>query len=102
MDGCAVTPVEVREVIRQVLDEERERTVVHADDLVLKTISTILTSFGIDEEDRKEVRLDFQHLRRWRKSVERVETVGWGAAITILVSGLLGALWLGVKQLVAK
>lgn len=97
-----MTDYEIRTIIRAVLEEERERTIVHADDLVLKTISTILTSFGIDEEDRKEVRADFQHLRRWRKSVERVETVGWGAAITVIVSGVLGMLWLGIKTALGK
>lgn len=97
-----MTPVEIRDVIRQVLDEEHERAAQRTDDLVIKTISTILTSFGIDEDDRKEVRADFQHLRKWRKSVERVETVGWASAITVIVSGLLGMLWLGIKATLGK
>jgi hypothetical protein len=37
---------------------------------VLRAIATILTSFGVEEEDRKELRADFQHLRRWRKSFQ--------------------------------
>lgn len=97
-----MTDLEIQAIVRATLDAEHERNTQRVDDLVIKTISTILTSFGIDEDDRKEVRLDFQHLRRWRKSVERVETVGWGAAITVIVSGLLGALWLGIKALIGK
>jgi hypothetical protein len=42
-----------------------------ADEVVLRTIQTILTSFGIEEEDRAGLRADFQHLRRWRRSVEQ-------------------------------
>lgn len=97
-----MTDLEIQAIVRATLDAEHERNNQRVDDLVIKTISTILTSFGIDEDDRKEVRLDFQHLRRWRKSVERVETVGWGAAITVIVSGFLGALWLGIKAMIGK
>lgn len=97
-----MTPAEIQAIVRATLDAEHERNAQRVDDLTLKTISTILTSFGIDEDDRKEVRADFQHLRRWRKSVERVETVGWGAAITVVVSGVLGMLWLGFKAMVGK
>jgi hypothetical protein len=66
------------EDIRAVITEtvaEQER--LHRDDidaLVLRTIATILTSFGIEEEDRRELRADFQHLRRWRKSVEQAQS----------------------------
>lgn len=97
-----MTDAEIQAIVRATLDAEHERNSQRVDDLVIKTISTILTSFGIEEDDRKEVRADFQHLRKWRKSVERVETVGWGAAITVIVSGILGALWLGVKTLLGK
>lgn len=97
-----MTDAEIQAIVRATLDAEHERNSQRVDDLVIKTISTILTSFGIEEDDRKEVRADFQQLRKWRKSVERVETVGWGAAITVIVSGLLGALWLGVKSLLGK
>lgn len=94
--------LEIQAIVRATLDAEHERNTQRVDDLVIKAISTILTSFGIEDDDRKEVRLDFQHLRRWRKSVELVESVGWGAAITVIVSGLLGALWLGIKALIGK
>ena len=95
-------PHEVRDVIRQVLDEEHERAARTVDDLVLKTVSTILTSFGIEEDDRKELRADFRHLRKWRKSVEQVEMIGWKTAVTVIVTGVLGALWIGFKTLLGK
>ena len=58
---------EVREIIAEVLLEQKRLHDENLDDTVLKTIATILTSFGIEEEDRKELRADFQHLRRWRR-----------------------------------
>jgi hypothetical protein len=61
----------------------------------LKAIETTLASFGIEEDDRKELRADFEHLRRWRKSVEQ-------AVITVIVTGVVGAVWLGVKVMLGK
>lgn len=93
---------DIKKVVAEVLAEQQR---LHNDDIdavVLKTIATILTSFGIEEEDRKELRSDFQHLRKWRKGVEQVERVGWGAVITVIVTGTLGALWVGIKAMVGK
>jgi len=70
--------------------------------IVLRAIATILTSFGIEEEDRKELRADFQHLRRWRKSVEQAQSYTFKAVITVIVAGFLGAVWLGVKVVLGK
>jgi hypothetical protein len=72
------------------------------DAIVLRAIATILTSFGIEEEDRKELRADFQHLRRWRKSVEQAQSYTFKAVITVIVAGFLGAVWLGVKVILGK
>lgn len=92
----------VTETVEAVLAEQKRLHNNDVDEVVLRTISTILTSFGIDEEDRVELRRDFQHLRRWRKSYEQVERVGWTAAIGVVVTGLLAALWAGVKVMLGK
>ena len=44
----------------------------------------------------------FQHLRRWRKSVEQAQSYTFRAVITVLVTGLVGAAWLGVKVMLGK
>src|SRR4051794_41662631 len=72
------------------------------DAVVLRTISTILTSFGIDEQDRHGLRADFQHLRRWRRSVEQAQSYTFKAVITVLVTGVVGAVWLGAKAMLGK
>jgi hypothetical protein len=43
------------------------------------------------------LRADFQHLRRWRKSVEQAQRYTFKAVITVIVAGVLGAVWLGIK-----
>lgn len=96
-----MTPNEIKEVIKEVLAEQRLNE-PDIDKIALKTIATILTSFGIEEEDRKELQADFRHLRRWRKSVEQTQTYAFKAIITVIVSGFIGALWLGIKTMLNK
>jgi hypothetical protein len=56
-----------------------------------KAVAAVLTSFGIDDDDRKELRADFVHLRKWRKSVEQAESYAFKTVITVVVTGLVGA-----------
>jgi ABC-type transporter Mla maintaining outer membrane lipid asymmetry permease subunit MlaE len=49
-----------------------------------------------------EMRADFQHLRRWRKSVEQAQSYTFKAVITIIVTGFVGAVWLGLKVMLGK
>ena len=56
----------IRAVVAETLAEQQRLRHDDIDAVVLKTVATILTSFGIEEEDRQELRADFQHLRRWR------------------------------------
>ncbi|MGA7805605.1 hypothetical protein [Bradyrhizobium sp.] len=69
---------------------------------VRKEITGALASFGIEGDDRREIKADFQHLRRWRKSVEQVQSYTLRAVITAVVGGVLGAAWLAVKAWLGK
>jgi hypothetical protein len=51
---------------------------------------------------RIELRADLQHLRQWRKSVEQAQSYTFKAVITIIVTGFVGAVWLGFKVLLDK
>jgi single-stranded DNA-binding protein len=93
---------DVRIIVAETLAEQQR---LHRDDIdsvVLRTIATTLASFGIDEEDRKEVRADFQHIRRWRKSVEQAQSYTFKAVITVIVTGFVGAVWLGIKVMLGR
>ncbi|WP_225712207.1 hypothetical protein [Bradyrhizobium semiaridum] len=83
------------------VEQERVRR-SDIDAVVVKTVATILTSFGIEEVDRNELRADFQHLRRWRKSVEQAQNYTFKAAITVIATGLIGAIWLGIKATLGR
>jgi hypothetical protein len=96
------TQDDIKAVVAETLAEQHRLQRDEIDAVVLRAIATILTSFGIEEEDRKELRADFQHLRRWRKSVEQAQSYTFKAVITIIVSGFVGAVWLGVKAMLGK
>jgi hypothetical protein len=93
---------DIKRIVSEVLAEQKRLYDIEADEVILKTVATILTSFGIEEEDRRELRADFQHLRRWRKSVEQAQSYTFKAVITVIVTGLVGAVWLGVKVMLGK
>ena len=93
---------DVKAIVAAVLAEQKRLHNSEADEVVLRTIHAILTSFGIEEEDRAELRADFQHLRKWRKSVEQAQSYTFKAVITVIATGLVGAVWLGIKVALGK
>ena len=93
---------EVRAIVVETLAEQQRIRHESIDEIVLKAVASTLTSFGIEEDDRKELKADFQHLRRWRKSVEQAQSYTFKAVITVVVTGLVGAAWLGVKVMLGK
>lgn len=102
MTVAQLTEEDITRIVRAVLDAEAERRGDTLDDVVTKAVATILSSFGVEEDDRKELRADFQHLRKWRKSVEQAQSVTFKAALTVITTGVLGAIWLGIKTYLGK
>jgi hypothetical protein len=80
--------------------EDDIREIVDA--AVKKSILEILQSFGLEEDERKELQLDLSHLRRWRKSVEQAQSYTFKIVITTIVTGFLGAVWLGFQAMLHK
>src|SRR6185312_17288670 len=93
---------DIRAVVLETLAEQQKPYRDEVDTIVLRAVATTLTSFGIDEDDRRELRADLQHLRRWRKSVEQAQSYTFKAVITIIVTGLVGAAWLGIKAMLGR
>ena len=93
---------EIRAIVAETLAEQHRLQQDSIDAIVLQAVASVLASFGIEDDDRKEVRADFQHLRRWRKSVEQAQSYTFKAVITVIATGLMGAVWLGVKVVLSK
>jgi aspartate/tyrosine/aromatic aminotransferase len=92
----------IKAIVAQTLAEQQRLQYSSIENAVQKAVAAILTSFGMEEEDRKELRADLQHLRRWRKSVEQAQNYTFKAVITVIVTGLVGAAWLGFKVTLGK
>lgn len=93
---------EIRAIVVETLAEQNRLQQANIDSIVLRTVASVLASFGIEDDDRKELRADFQHLRRWRTSVEQAQSYTFKAVITVIATGLMGAVWLGVKVVLGK
>ena len=93
---------EIRAIVAETLAEQHRLQQANVDAIVLRTVASVLASFGIEDDDRKELRADFQHLRRWRTSVEQAQSYTFKAVITVIATGLMGAVWLGVKVVLGK
>jgi hypothetical protein len=93
---------DIRVIVVETLAEQQRLQYSNIDAAVQRAVASILTSFGVEEEDRKELRADLQHLRRWRKSVEQAQSYTFKAVITVLVTGVIGAAWLGLKVMLGK
>jgi len=52
--------------------------------------------------DRIELRADFQHLRRWRQIAEQAQKYALKALVTVIVTGFVGAVWLGIRAALGK
>ena len=99
-----MTRDEVTLVIKEVLAEEHEKQSQAAtqDAAVLNVVSAILTSFGINEDDRKDIRADFIYLRSLRQTSQHIQRGGWIALMAVFVSGIAGVVFLGFKAFLSK
>ena len=97
----SMTEDEIRRIVEATLEAENEKRAASVDQVVLQAVSAILTSFGVEEDDRKEFKADLQHLRRWRKSVEQAQTLTFKVVVTAIVTGVAGAVWLGFKTMIS-
>ncbi|RTM11536.1 MAG: hypothetical protein EKK33_21155 [Bradyrhizobiaceae bacterium] len=93
---------EIKAIVAETLAEQHKLQQESIDAIVSKAVASVLASLGIEDDDRKELRADFQHLRRWRRSVEQAQSYTFKAVISVVATGLMGAIWLGVKVALGK
>lgn len=79
-----------------VLDEKEVRLIVE------ETVKTTLANLGITIDDPREVQKDLIHLREWRLTLQKVRNQSMVSALGIIVTGVLGALFLGIRELLKR
>lgn len=73
-----------------------------AEAIATRAVVATLARFGIEDGDHKELLADFNHLRKWRKSVEQAQSYTFKVVITTIVGGVLGAIWLGFQAMLHR
>jgi predicted HAD superfamily phosphohydrolase len=98
-----MTPQEIRLIVQEVISAQEEDRVDHEARYTQRAIVATLAVLGIDAEDTKDVR-EFQeviaHSRAMMQNLHRFQTVGITTIVTIIIGGLMSALWLGMKGLI--
>lgn len=74
-------------------------TKADVEEVVRKTVQETFLQLGVASDNPLEMQKDMQHLRRWRESVESIQSKGVLAMVTVLVSGVLAAFWVGFKEI---
>jgi len=80
----------------QTLTPEEARVIIR------ETVRESFLMLGVKLDDPIEVQKDFQHLREWRQTSESIKKKGMLAATGIIVSGLLAAVWIGIKEFIHR
>jgi hypothetical protein len=66
--------------------------------IVARTVKQTLLTLGLDCSDPMETQRDFQWLRDWRKSVDSMRGYGARTAVSIIVAGIIGAVWYAITH----
>ena len=70
--------------------------------VIKDTVLEVLFQLGLSSDDHEqiqELRKDFAYLRSWRLSMQAAQSKSVFVVISVVVSGLLAVLWLGIKSL---
>jgi len=78
-------------------DDELKKTVRCA---VREGIDDALTKYGIETNDPTAMQTDFVYLRKSRQGSDEVLKWGKRSAITAAISGMLVAIWQGIKSII--
>ncbi|WP_315831138.1 hypothetical protein [Bradyrhizobium prioriisuperbiae] len=72
-----------------------------AEEVARATVKEFFLALGVNADDPDAViavQKDFAHLRAWREASDTIKRKGLGTAVTIVVTGLLGLVWLALSR----
>lgn len=88
-----------RELRMGVLSEAaRQEIRVIVREAITEVLDDRLRMLGIDPEHPIEAQKNFAHLQAWRKSCDTIKSHDLKAAVGVIVTGILGALYLLIKD----
>jgi hypothetical protein len=70
--------------------------------IVAESVRQTLMQLGIASNDPIEMQKDMQHLREWRQTMDSVKSKGLLTVLTMFLTGIAAAFWLGFRELIQK
>ena len=71
-------------------------------EVVREAVHETLLTLGVDAGQPLDVQQDMHFVRELRVASERIQSRGLLALVGILVAGLVGALWVGIKSAITS
>lgn len=96
-----MTP-EVRQAVELASNRAVERMRDEMDQVVQKSVRATLISLGVEFDEPIDMQKDMQYLRSLRVSTDSIKAKATLVMVGILVTGLVGALWIGIKELLHR
>lgn len=95
---------QVEKAVEEAISHSTNRFVSREDlrDTVRLTVQETFVRMGVDGSDPLSLQKDFMYLREWRETADAVRRRGFMTLAAVAVSGLLGAVWIGVKSMMGK
>ena len=93
-----MTDEELREMIRQELEAAQTPAAVHVQDVVRTAVTETLITLGMDASDPMSLQQDMHFVREMRQTSEKLRSKGLLVMVGLLLTGLAGAVWLGIKS----
>lgn len=67
------------------------------EEIISKSVQSAFISMGIDAQDPIEMQKDFQHLREFRYTTEKIRAKTILSLVGLFVVGFASLIWLGLK-----
>lgn len=82
-------------------EEKMNLTRAEISEIVATAVEDTLIKLGVAATDPLEMQRDFQFVRDFRKASESIQQKGVVVIMTILLSGCMAAIWIGLKKMAA-
>jgi len=93
------------EIKRIVIDALSEQSVLSRNDVtdvVREAVHETLLTLGVDAGQPLDVQQDMHFVRELRVASERLQSRGLLALVGVVIAGLAGALWVGIKAAITS
>ena len=89
---------EIKRMVEEVLADAKMMRQDDAKQVVREAVQETLLTLGVDAGAPLDVQQDMHFVRELRLASEKIQSRGLLVLVGILVTGLVGAVWIGIKS----